>query len=109
MKTRRTLLALALVPALVLIGCEEPRAYGPPPPPAYAPNPLLERAEHTGFHMGEENGERDANNGWGYHPRRERAFHDTPGYDPALGPYGPYRDTFRNAYLRGYDHGFHHP
>ena len=25
---------------------------------------------------------------------------------PALGPYGPYRDSFRGAYLRGYDQGF---
>ena len=30
-----------------------------------------------------------------------------PGYDPALGPFGPYRDAFRSAYVRGYDQAFY--
>jgi hypothetical protein len=50
---------------------------------------------------------RDAYHGFGYQPRRDRAFHDTPGYDPGLGPYGAYRDAFRSAYLQGYDRGFY--
>jgi hypothetical protein len=57
--------------------------------------------------MGSDAGVRDAYGGFGYQPRRGRAFHDAPGYDPALGPYGPYRDAFRSAYLRGYDRGFY--
>jgi len=56
--------------------------------------------------MGSENGSRDAYRGFGYQPKRDPAFHNAPGYDPSLGPYGPYRDAFRNAYLRGYNQGF---
>ena len=51
--------------------------------------------------------QRDAYNGYGHHPERERAYPDTPGYDPALGPYGPYRDAFRTSYRRGYDQAFY--
>ncbi len=53
-----------------------------------------------------ESASRDAYRGFGYQPKRDPAFRDTPGYDPSLGPYGPYRDAFRAAYLHGYDQGF---
>lgn len=39
--------------------------------------------------------------------RPHRAYHDAPGFDPNLGPFEAYANTFRNAYLRGYDKGFY--
>ena len=56
--------------------------------------------------MGVDDGARDAYNGRGYRPKADRKFHETPGYDPALGPYPPYRDRFRDSYLRGYYKGY---
>ncbi len=82
----------------------------PPPPPPVGYNsvpPLIARADHEGFRAGTGDGARDAYNGFGYHPQHDRKFHNTPGYDSALGPYEPYRDAFRRSYLRGYDQGFH--
>lgn len=109
MKLIRILVPTGLAAALLLTGCAQPRYYGPPPPPAYGgPSMLVQRAEHEGFQAGAEDGARDLNHGFGYHPRRDRRFHNAPGYDPALGPFGPYRDAFRGAYLRGYDIGFNH-
>jgi len=96
---------------LLTAGCAT-HTYGgppPPPPPPYSGVPALVRsAEHQGFRAGLEDGARDADNRRGYHPKRDRNFHDTPGYNPSLGPYGPWRNYFRNAYLRGYDQGFYH-
>ncbi len=96
--------------ALGLSGCSHRTYYAPPPPPppqAYreAP-PLIERAKHIGYRTGLDQGARDAYQGE-YHPREDRAFRETPGYDPRLGPFPPYRDAFRSAYLRGYDQSFH--
>ncbi|MEO6983127.1 MAG: hypothetical protein ABI072_08430 [Edaphobacter sp.] len=90
-------------------GCASHRYYagGPPSPPYNGVSPLIERAQRAGFHAGADDGARDAYNRKGYHPKRDRKFRDAPGYDPALGPFGPYRDAFRNAYLRGYDSGFY--
>jgi len=89
-------------------GCAQRTYYAapPPPPPTQAP-PLVGEAEHNGFRAGVDDGARDAVNGFGYHPKHDRNFHDTPGYDPRLGPYGPYQSYFRSAYLRGYDKGFY--
>jgi len=101
------------VPLLLSVGCSSPHRYAyvaatPPPPPPYGSvPPLIDVANREGFRMGSDAGVRDAYRGFGYQPRRGRAFHDTPGYDPALGPYGAYRDAFRNAYLQGYDRGFY--
>ncbi len=109
MKSPRLFALLLAAPVLFVAGCaqQRPYAYAPaPPPPPYAVSPLIERATHEGFRIGATNGARDSYRGYGYQPRRDRAFHDAPGYDPGLGPYGPYRDAFRNAYLRGYDQGF---
>jgi hypothetical protein len=93
--------------ALFMAGCA-PHYYAPPPPPPPNAVPaLIQRADYEGFRTGRDDGARDAYNGTGYHPQHDRKVHDTPGYDPALGPYGPYRDSFRRAYLRGYDQGFH--
>ena len=104
-------LALPLIAAVCLLtaGCAS-RTYvvGPPPPPPYGgPSALVQSAEHQGFRAGLDDGSRDAYDHRGYHPKRSRAFHDAPGYNPSFGPYGPYRSYFRNAYLRGYDQGFH--
>lgn len=105
---RLALLAMISAATLCTVGCA-PHYYGPPPPPPPGAVPaLIERADHEGFRIGRDNGAQDAYNGTGHHPQRDRSYHDTPGYDPALGPYGPYRDSFRRAYLRGYDQGFYH-
>jgi ribosome modulation factor len=110
MKTLKLILPLAAAAAfLATTGCAPRPVYvaGPPPPPGAVP-PLIERADHEGFSAGSEDGARDAGNGFGYHPRHDARFSRTPGYDPNLGPYPPYRDAFRRAYLRGYDAGFYH-
>jgi hypothetical protein len=98
-----------------LTGCAHQPTYvavaPPPPPPGYreqAP-PLVQVADRNGFQSGVDAGYHDAMSGRGYLPRHNRAFHDTPGYDPSLGPLPVYRSAFRNAYLRGYDQGFHSP
>lgn len=105
----RMLAAGVMTACLLTLGCAE-RVYAPPPPPPppYNGNTLLLEADHRGFRRGFDDGARDAVNGTGYHPRRDRSYAETPGYDPGLGPYPPYRDTFRNVYLRGYYDGFNH-
>lgn len=98
-------ISFAALLALVSTGCAT-RYY--PPPSAYAPgpSPLVQLAERNGFETGRADGARAVSLGVRYSPRHTRAFHDTPGYDPQLGPYAVYRDSFRNAYLRGYDRGY---
>ena len=110
MKLSRVASPLLTLACLVTAGCASHPYYAvAPAPPPYNSVPLLiTRADHEGFRMGSENGARDAYNGYGHHPQHDRAYHDTPGYDPALGPFGPYRDAFRTAYLRGYDQAFYH-
>jgi hypothetical protein len=108
MKLSRFALPFAAAACLIATGCGPHPYYAPgPPPPPYSAPPLIERAEHQGFRFGTDDGARDAYSGFGHHPQRDRKFHDTPGYDPALGPYGPYRDAFRRAYLHGYDQAFY--
>jgi len=113
-KTRSTLLFACTGAAALfaLAGCaSHPNYYAPPPPPpppAYAQRPpLIELADQNGFRTGADECARDAYRGSGYHPEHDRGFRDTPGYDPSLGPFGPYRHAFRDAFLRGYDVGFH--
>jgi hypothetical protein len=111
MKLSNPALPVAAAACLFLAGCASHTAYyaPPPPPPPAGYNsvpPLIARADHEGFRAGTEDGARDFYKGFGYHPQHDRKFHGTPGYDAALGPYGPYRDEFRRAYLRGYDQGF---
>ena len=101
---RLALLSVISSAVLFTAGCAL-HYYAPPPPPGFV-SPLIQRGDQTGFRAGRDDGARDAYNGTGYHPQRDRNFHNTPGYDPSLGPYGPYRDSFREAYLRGYDQGF---
>jgi hypothetical protein len=103
----RLVLSLAAGACLLAAGCSHNTYYPPPPPNAYV-NPLIQQADDRGFHAGLNDGARDAANGSGYHPRRDRKYAETPGYDPSFGPYPPYRDAFRNAYLRGYSNGFNH-
>ncbi len=90
-------------------GCASHTYYvAAPPPPPQGPPPLVSEAEHNGFRAGVDDGARDAYNGFGYRPKHDRNFHDTPGYDPRFGPLGPYQGYFRSAYLRGYSKGFYH-
>lgn len=102
----RLLAPAVLAACLLTAGCAE-RAYGPPvPPPPYSGNALVVEADRRGFRAGADDGARDAVNRTGYHPRRNRLYAETPGYDPSLGPFALYRNTFRNAYLRGYGDAF---
>jgi hypothetical protein len=87
---------------LLTVGCVQ--RY-PPPPPA-APPPLIQLADHNGFETGRSDGAHAVESGIPFSPRHTRAYHDTPGYDPNLGPFGAYQNAFRNAYLRGYDKGY---
>ena len=100
-------LAPASVAACLLVtaGCAQ-RVYGPPPQAAFAPSTLISEADHRGFHAGVEDGSHDAVTRSGYHPRQDRRYAETPGYNESLGPYDSYRNAFRNAYLRGYADGF---
>ena len=111
MNTRQIGLVLVAGASLMLAGCG-PRYYPPPPPPPPPPYtavpPLVQQAEQSGFRAGVDDGARDAMNGYGYHPQGDRNYAITPGYDPHLGPLGPYRKYFRNAYRRGYYKGFYH-
>jgi len=108
MKSTRLLLAAASSLFLFAgLGCAPHYAPPPPPPPPVAQvPPLIQLADHNGFETGRSDGARDVESGAPYKARSTRAYHDTPGYDPHLGPFGPYRDAFRNAYLRGYDQGY---
>ncbi len=107
-KFSRFMLPAVAAACVFATGCAQ-RVYGPPPPPPpYSGNALLVEADHRGTRAGYDDGARDAANGFGYHPRHDRKYAETPGYDPALGPFPPYRDTFRSAYLRGYSNGFYH-
>jgi hypothetical protein len=103
----RFFLPAAAVVCLFATGCAA-HVYAPPPPPGAYASPLLQQADQRGMRAGYNDGARDAASGFGYHPRRDRKYADTPGYDSALGPFPPYRNAFRNAYLRGYSNGFHH-
>jgi hypothetical protein len=110
MKLCRVALPLVAAACLLTTGCAPHPAYyapAPPPPPYNGVPPLISRAEHEGFRSGSEDGARDAYNGFGHHPERDRKYHDAPGYDPAMGPFGPYRDAFRQSYIRGYDQAFY--
>ncbi|WP_158793912.1 hypothetical protein [Granulicella sp. L60] len=109
MKLSRIALPLTAAVCLLTAGCASHTYYVPagPPPPGYSVPPLIARADSAGFRAGSEAGARDAYNRVGHHPQRDRSFHDTPGYDPAMGPYGPYRDAFRSSYLRGYDQSYY--
>ena len=110
LKARSLVLSFAGAAALLAVtGCASHAYYPPPPPPppAYGQRPpLIDLADRNGFQTGTTDGSRDAYDGRGYRPQHTRAFHDTPGYDPALGPFEPYRRAFREAYVRGYDNGF---
>lgn len=111
LRTSAPLALLTLASGLVFSGCSHTYYVPPPPPPppvVYQPSQaLLDLAGRNGFNAGESDGSRDAYNGYPYEARRTPAYHDAPGYDPNLGPLEPYVNTFRLAYLRGYDKGYY--
>ena len=104
---------LAGATALILlasVGCASHSYYPsapPPPPPIAQQPPLIQLVDRNGFDTGRSDGARDAMAGYPFQPWRTRAYNETPGYDANLGPYGPYKNAFRNAYLRGYNVGFY--
>ena len=111
MQIGRLALPIVVFATLLVTGCASHSYHSyagppPPPPPGYALPPLIEQAQREGFRMGSEDGARDAYNGRGYRPKSDRKFKEAPGYDPAFGPYQPYRDHFQEAYLRGYYKGY---
>ena len=101
---------LSIASSLLLftaVGCAHPYYPPPPPPPPVAQgSPLVQLAEQNGFNTGRSEGAHDAEIGAPYRAHRTRAFHDTPGYNPQLGPFPVYCDAFRDAYLRGYNRGY---
>lgn len=106
---RRSALILAASSSLlfVALGCSHPYPPPPPPPPPMRPGPtIVQLAQRNGFDAGRNDGAVDAQRGMPPHPRRTRTYHDTPGYNPQLGPFPVYRDAFRNAYLDGYQRGY---
>ena len=106
---KRSLVMLALTSPLlfVALGCAHTYYPPPPPPPPMAQGPsIVQLAEHNGFTTGRNDGAIDVQRGAPPRPSRTRAFHDTPGFDPQLGPFPVYRDAFRDAYLRGYRRGY---
>ena len=109
MKQRLILAAVSII-ALTSAGCANRYAAAPPPPPpAYNQAPtIIQLAEQNGFRAGETDGARDAYDARPYRARSTRAYFDTPGYDGNLGPFPPYQNAYRLAYLRGYDKGFRH-
>jgi hypothetical protein len=109
MNLSRFALPLAAAACLLTAGCASHTYYVAPgpPPPSYSVPPLIARANQEGYRAGSADGARDAYNGFGHHPQRDRNFHDAPGYDPALGPFGPYKDAFRNSYIRAYDQSYY--
>jgi hypothetical protein len=109
MNRNRLLLGTACLGLASMLGCSQPYyPPSPPPPPVAQVPPLIQLADRNGFQTGRADGARDANTGYPFQARRTRAYHQTPGYDPVLGPFPAYRDAFRNSYLRGYDVGFYH-
>ena len=109
---KRSILMLSVSSSLLFaaLGCSHPYyPPPPPPPPSIAPGPtLVQLADRNGFQTGRSDGAMDVQRGIPPHPRRTRAYHDTPGYDPQLGPFPVYRDAFRDAYMRGYQRGYNH-
>jgi hypothetical protein len=100
------MLVITTATCLLVAGCAA-RSYPTPPVAAFAPAPLEQDADRHGFKTGKEDGTRDAAYGIGYHPKRDRNYIETVGYDPLSGSYELYRDFFRSAYLRGYETGFY--
>jgi hypothetical protein len=108
---KQLLVIPAMLAILTLSGCEPEPIYAPapPPPPVYTGEvpPLVRLAERNGYRAGFDDGGRDAYYHAGYTPRRDEKYRDAPGYDYRLGPSPPYVDSFRSAYLRGYDNGYY--
>ena len=107
---RTTMLATLGLALMATVGCSHsyyPPAGPPPPPPPAQPGPLFQLADRNGYQTGRADGAREAYAGYPFAPRRTRAYHETPGYDANLGPFHPYQNAFRNAYLRGYQDGYY--
>ena len=103
----------ALTLTVLVAGCANHNHYyyaqtPPPPPPAWASNALVQQANGNGFRDGRSDGERDVLARYRYSPHADQKFRVTPGYNERFGPFDLYRDTYQEAYVRGYDNGFRH-
>lgn len=110
MKLSRLALSFAAAGVLLTAGCAKTYYASapppPPPPPADTVPPMIAHAQLEGFRAGQDDAVRDLYDRSGYHPRNNWKYRDTPGYQLGMGPFGPYQNTFRLSYLRGYDHGY---
>ena len=113
MKLSRLAISLLAAGVLFTAGCSHQSYYvasppPPPPPPANEVPPMIAHARHEGFSAGQADAARDFYDGSGYHPRHNWKYRDTPGFQQGMGPFGEYQNTFRLAYLSGYDDSFRH-
>jgi hypothetical protein len=109
MKRPLVMLTLSSTLLIAAVGCAHHYPPPPPPPPPMVQGPtLVQLADRNGFQTGRSDGAMAAERGQPPRPEHTRAFHDTPGYDPQLGPFNVYRNAFRDAYLRGYQRGYNH-
>lgn len=105
MKLSRLAIPLLATGVLLIAGCSHQNYYvsSPPPPPVNEVPPMIAHARHEGYRAGQADASRDYYDGSGYHPRHNWKYRDTPGFQPGMGPFGDYQNTFRLAYLNGYD------
>lgn len=109
MKLSRLILPFVAAGVLLTAGCAKnyyAAAPPPPPPPVDTVSPMVAHARHEGYRSGQDDAVRDLYYRTGYHPRNNWKYRDTPGFQPGMGPFGVYQNTFRLAYLSGYDHGY---
>jgi len=88
------------------------------PPPQYLPPPqsrywqfyhedrLPNYAARWGFHAGEVNGQRDRDTGHSYRPSHDDAYKHVPSSSGIPVPRDEFKQTYRDAYIRGYDAGY---
>ncbi|HEU5341241.1 hypothetical protein [Edaphobacter sp.] len=108
MKLSRLAVPLIAAGILLTAGCSHQTYYvsAPPPPPVNEVPPMIAHARHEGYRAGQDDAARDLYNRSGYHPRNNWKYRDTPGFQPGMGPFADYQNTFRLAYLSGYEAAF---
>lgn len=115
---RRYRLALTMLPATLFAGAvlaqqmppDNPAL--PPPDPGYAtfyqgdnahPNP----ASRWGYHDGWVDGVHDKKTGHSFRPTHDDKYKKAPHYGHPDMPPAQYKQTYREAYVHGYEQGYH--